>query len=330
MIRGIDGSNIIKGIDYEGGLSAATIKAAGFDFVCRYVSRPGESKNLTRAEADDILGHGLGLVTVFETTGRMDGGYQQGMDDAHLAMQCMDEVGAPIGAPVYFTADYDVSTDELPTVGQYLLGTHQVFDPTTVGGYGGLRFISYVLDNHLVEYGWQTLAWSPEWDTRSCIRQYSNGHTLGGVSVDYDGAIQGNYGQWGAVPAGLDDVVEYVSMSAVLNSTSPTEGQSVKWNTIRDQTDGTHSKGDFLIVDGGDKGVYFTLSLMASNGGVQLVEVDPKNNYAVTKTYSKYPSNGSDVGYNGCVSPGKHLWARVLGAAGPVGVGVRCQSTPRK
>lgn len=319
------------GIDYEGGLSAATIKHNGFEFVCRYLSHPDESKNLTAAEVADCHANGVSIVTVFETGGRMDGGYQQGIDDAHLAMECLDQLKAPAGTLVYFAADYDVSADQLPTMGQYLLGTHQVFDPATVGIYGGLRAVSYALDNHLVAKAWQTLAWSPSWDSRAVLRQYSNGHYIDGVQVDYDQATTANYGQWGSsITTEKDDIVDYVSMSTVVNGTKDST-QSVKWQTIRDTTQTYHQAGDFAIVQADGKGTFFNLSLSAGPGVVTLVEVDPKKNYDVTKTYSHYVANGSDIVFNGCVSPGKHLWAQVTpSVSGPYGVGVRCQTTARK
>ena len=57
--------------------------------------------------------------------------------------------------------------------------------------------ISHLFDAGLIGYGWQTYAWSDgQWDHRAQLRQYSNGHTIAGVGVDYDQSTAVDFGQW--------------------------------------------------------------------------------------------------------------------------------------
>jgi hypothetical protein len=57
------------GLDYsDSSMSAGSIHGVGADFICRYVSRPGEPKNIDREEALAMSRAGIDIVLVFETT----------------------------------------------------------------------------------------------------------------------------------------------------------------------------------------------------------------------------------------------------------------------
>ena len=72
-----------NGLDYAGGIpGGAAIAAAGYRFVCRYLSSGGSalpSKMLTPAEADDLRANGIEIVSNWETTGEemLNGGYRK-------------------------------------------------------------------------------------------------------------------------------------------------------------------------------------------------------------------------------------------------------------
>src|SRR3954447_6953182 len=103
----------IFGVDYSAGFSSATpsaVKRAGARFVCRYLSTPGNPKNLTRGEARLHQAAGLQIVTVFETTaGRALRGRAAGIVDARAAIAQLAAVGGPKGAPLYFAVDFDAA-----------------------------------------------------------------------------------------------------------------------------------------------------------------------------------------------------------------------------
>ena len=193
----------LQGVDYSyGPLPAATAKANGLSFVCRYVSTPGNGKNLTTAEVADFSTNGVGIVVVFETAANNPlSGNAQGVTDAQGADAQVTVLGLA-GCPVYFAVDFQATTAQLATIGAYLQGAASVIGLPRVGVYGDYSVVNYALNNTLATYAWQTYAWSAgQLDARSHIYQYQNGGTVAGVSVDFDRTISSdsNYGQ--AAPA---------------------------------------------------------------------------------------------------------------------------------
>ena len=64
---------------YGSGLGAAAIKAAGKSFVCRYLSPQPNSKNITKAEFDNLRKAGLAVALVWEIgANRMLAGQRRG------------------------------------------------------------------------------------------------------------------------------------------------------------------------------------------------------------------------------------------------------------
>lgn len=193
---------MLSGIDfsYGSGLTVAQIKAAGKDFVCRYLSGGG-SKDINAKELADYMAGGIQVVFVWETTGLMPS-EAQGVADAQDAQRQLDALGAK-EAVVFFAADAS-SEANLPG---YLKGAASVLGKARVGVYGGLDSVRTAFDQDLVTYGWQTYAWSNgEWDSRALLQQYSNGHQIGPCSCDLDRAEfpgsnivltkDDDYGQW--------------------------------------------------------------------------------------------------------------------------------------
>jgi hypothetical protein len=187
------------------------MKAAGVHFVCRYVSTPGNAKNLTKAEADALKAAGLDIVVVFETTAdRALSGHAGGVADAHSARTQAHACGQPAGRPVYFAVDFDAA-GQTTHVNAYLAGVASVLGKTGTGVYGGLAAVKAALDAKVCTYAWQTYAWSGGvWDKRAQLQQYENGQTLAGHSVDYDRAMTTDYGQWHLLRRLVGYTVAYV------------------------------------------------------------------------------------------------------------------------
>lgn len=187
------------GIDYTGGLAAATIDRATVDghqisFVCRYLS--GFSKDLTPAEARDLSAAGLEIVLVWETTAaRAEAGSSAGISDARAALAEAERCGMPAGRPIYFAVDIDTTVG--PNITAYFQGVNHIMGVSRSGVYGGYKVVKALFDKKLVAYGWQTYAWSGgQWDPRAQLQQYSNNHTISGHSVDYDRSTVSDFGQW--------------------------------------------------------------------------------------------------------------------------------------
>lgn len=184
------------GIDYAWGTpDISALKANHVEFVCRYLSHD-PSKNLTGAEATTLHRAGIAIVTVWESQAtRAADGHAAGVEDARAALAQLVACGAPKGAPVFFAVDFD-STANPGQTDAYFDGAASVLGKVRVGSYGGLAVTQRHLNRGFV-YAWQTYAWSGgKWDPRARLRQYSNGHTLAGVSCDYDQAIAEDFGQW--------------------------------------------------------------------------------------------------------------------------------------
>ena len=168
------------GIDCAGTVTdTATLKAHGVEFVCRYVSPPGNAKNISHAEAARITHAGLELVLVWETNGDEPlQGTNQGVQDARLAEAEAKAAGMPEGSPLYFAFDRDpsgLSAAEWTAIDGYYKGVASVIGHQRTGAYGGYPFVKHLFDRKLITYGWQTYAWSGGlWDTRAQLRLSSS------------------------------------------------------------------------------------------------------------------------------------------------------------
>lgn len=176
------------------------LKASHVEFVCRYLSPPGNTKNLTKTEAVAIQRSGLGLVVIWEENGDEPlSGTNAGIRDARLAAAEAAELGLPAAMPIYFAFDRDPSALGAPQwsgIEGYFKGVASVLGVHRVGAYGGYALIKRLFDKKLVRYGWQTYGWSGgQWDARAQLRQYLNAQTVAGISVDFDHATAEDYGQ---------------------------------------------------------------------------------------------------------------------------------------
>jgi hypothetical protein len=193
----------IFGVDYSTSHpSIAALKAAKVHFVCRYIgskdyTKSRSSKWLSPSEYKALKAAGIAVVVVFETTAkRAEGGRAAGVTDAKVAIKELAYCGLPSNTIVYFAVDYDTTVG--PNITGYLQGAASVLGIKRVGVYAGYKVVKACFDKGLITWGWQTYAWSGgKWDKRAHIQQYSNGHKLGGASVDYDRAMTSNYGQSG-------------------------------------------------------------------------------------------------------------------------------------
>jgi len=181
----------IPGVDFSWGtVNARALKAAGMKFGISYLSIPSsQGKNLSKQELEALWSAGLFGGVVWETTaGRMLGGYSAGVADATEAKKQADALRP--GMPVAFAADFDITPAQKAAALRYVQGAASVLGKRRVGVY-----CDYWLVKHLVENGdpcafyWQTYAWSGGLvHPRACVLQYSNGHTISGLSVDFDHA----------------------------------------------------------------------------------------------------------------------------------------------
>lgn len=198
----------IFGVDATSSPSVSSMKAAGVQFICRYLSVSNsetEFKLLTNSEAKTLSQGGIAIVSNYEWTGTPDNTIAAGASDAKVALAQHAACGGPPGRPIYFSIDEDtVWTD----VNVYFQGIATVMPVSQIGAYGEAGLIKDLKSNGLITWLWQTYAWSGGViNTNNNIYQYSNNQTIGGTSVDYDYAYGTDYGQWFQVgftqPAGV-------------------------------------------------------------------------------------------------------------------------------
>lgn len=205
------------GLDYAGARpGGAAIKAAGYDFVVRYLTPGGPNlpgKLLTKSEYTDLQAHGVAVAVNFETTAnRMLDGYAAGVNDARIADQTLHAVGHPADLPVYFSADFDATPDQQVAIDSYLNGAADVIGAARVGIYGGYWIVKRCLDKKTAAWAWQTEAWSGgNRDPRTHILQHAEYVVVGGVECDLNEALQSDFGQHPR-PAGDEMSAEIAQM----------------------------------------------------------------------------------------------------------------------
>jgi Domain of unknown function (DUF1906) len=190
---------VIEGVDYSWGRpDLGELARLGKRFAVRYLSFKRTGKNLTRAEADQLIAAGLAVVSNWENDkGDQLGGHNRGVAHATEAARQHLACGGPPDRPIYFSTDFDASTSQLATCHRYLRGCADVIGWDRVGVYGGFRTINYMRDRG-VRWLWQTYAWSGgQWAAGTHLRQYRNEVRLAGADVDLDRAMKTDYGQWG-------------------------------------------------------------------------------------------------------------------------------------
>lgn len=195
------------GIDYAWGRPRMTsLHNSGVKFVCRYLAGgSGGGKELTHSEASQLSAAGISIVVVWETSAeRALSGHAAGVTDAQRALSQARACGMTGNRPIYFACDWDVTSAQQATVNAYLDGAASVLGRNRVGIYGGYWPVSRAMRAGHATWGWQTYAWSAgQWWTGAQLQQYSNGHVIDGVSVDYDRSTATDFGGWhvGAVPS---------------------------------------------------------------------------------------------------------------------------------
>lgn len=187
----------IPGVDYAWSHpSPASLRAAGKQFACRYLSTD-TSKSLSAAEAEALAAAGIASVVVWETTAKRTlDGKTAGAADAKTAAAQAAACGMPDSRPIYFAVDFDATAAQQTAISAYFDGAASVLGLDRVGIYGGYYPVKRTLDAGKATWAWQTIAWSGgKWDTRAVIRQGAQA-TIGGVSCDLNTALADDYGQW--------------------------------------------------------------------------------------------------------------------------------------
>lgn len=194
-----------KGIDCAAPLTAEkarAIRAAGYEFVCRYlVPERYAWKRLTRAEAEAITAAGMQIVSVFETTAnRPAGGAAAGAVDGAEALKEAKLIGQPLGSAIYFAVDFDAGAKDMDAIEAYLRAAGEAIKGYRVGVYGEYDVVEEMARRGAAKHFWQTYAWSRgRKSPRANIWQHKNDVTIAGHHVDLNESY-GNEGWWNTKP----------------------------------------------------------------------------------------------------------------------------------
>lgn len=173
--------------DYSSGpIDPAALKADDVEVVFRYVSTPGNPKNITRAEYETLTAAGILVLLVYETTATwMLGGYAAGLAAARSARAQATAVGYPTTFPIWYADDFDDSAAQISTILDTLHGCSDAE--------GTKARVQLYAEYEAVEAAyaagytlpWQTRAWSgTARSTHAVLYQTGQTAICGGVEVD--------------------------------------------------------------------------------------------------------------------------------------------------
>lgn len=190
---------VISGCDYSFTRpDPVTLAAGGYRFAGRYVGPGTSGKHLTRGEAETLNRHGLKCVTLAEADEKGAlGGLRAGKLHAASASLGAQSAGAPPNAPIFFAVDFQPTKAQLPIVGEYFRGVATVLHKDRIGAYGSFEVMAYLYSKDLIEWGFQTYAWSHgRWHPWAMLRQVHNHVEVGGGVIDQCQAMADSYGGW--------------------------------------------------------------------------------------------------------------------------------------
>jgi len=193
-------AKVAEGLDYSSSVSrpsVALLKAKGMKFAVRYLSGYA-SKDISNAEYKALTAAGIKVVLVYEKEQkRPESGKSAGVADAKTVNSLLAKYGLPADAFVFYAVDYETTVG--PNITGYFQGINSVRGLDKTGGYGGKAVVTALLDKKLASKVWQTLAWSPSWETRAVMRQVKIGVKYSGwpIDIDVDEAWATDYGQIG-------------------------------------------------------------------------------------------------------------------------------------
>lgn len=188
----------------------STLKAQGKTFACRYIgTNIDDGKMLTAVEYAALRAQGVDVVANVEGTPGGFRGYTAGQRWANNGVAWIKSKGLPMPAdrPIYFSADWDVTSADWPALKAALDGAASIIGRDRVGLYGGRYAIQQAKSTGAARWFWQTYAWSgnpTQWVPGVHIQQYQNGVRIDGADCDLDRAMQDDYGQWGYNAMAID------------------------------------------------------------------------------------------------------------------------------
>jgi hypothetical protein len=175
----------------------AQAAAAGIKLICSYLSND-PSKNWTPAEIRSYHAVGIGCEMNWEGfAAEAKGGATAGAVNATTAVRLADALVAGVGykSPtklgIAYSVDFDTTPGDYAVIDAYFRAIRTVHGGRyLVGAYGEADLIDHLFAAGLIDFGWQTYAWSGgRLSNLADLYQYSNNQSLGGAAVDFNRII---------------------------------------------------------------------------------------------------------------------------------------------
>ena len=183
--------------------STAALKAAGATGVSRYLSWLPNAKVIAKAEFDTLIAAGFEVVLNWEYDAKDL--VNSGFDATKAAQEALRQaraLGYPDSCAIYFSADWDVSSAQWPTIRDRLRAIGAVLGPARVGLYAPYDALTWAKRDGVAAWFWQSM--STAFSGRRNAVQWPGVHIwqrrqqiIGGADCDASDVIQKNYGQYG-------------------------------------------------------------------------------------------------------------------------------------
>ena len=135
--------------------------ANGVSFVCRYLVPQGMGKDITAAEAKNLLDAGLGILLCWEIgAADIKKGAEQGAKDGARAKALAQGLGVPEDATIFYACDYNPVKGDYPAIEAYLRAAKAACAPYDAGLYGCAKICDHIGALGICTKFWQCVAWS--------------------------------------------------------------------------------------------------------------------------------------------------------------------------
>ena len=172
-------------LDYTSPIPGAVLKANGITDVFRYITNPAWPKSLSAPEVRDLKANGINIHLNYEETADfMLAGYTGGLRCAQYARMLATALGFSVDEPIIYSADFDVSTTQVPTILDFLMGAEfQDKSRSRVRCYGGYAAVNASANRGYAV--WQSAGWNyGKKESRALAWQSTDQVTLSGVRAD--------------------------------------------------------------------------------------------------------------------------------------------------
>ncbi len=156
-----------KAIDIasNAGPSAALIRSNAIDLVVRYYTKYPGGKCISQTEAVQLSSAGLHIAVIYQDYNNAASRFSAavGAEQGAKALSLAGAISQPRNSAIYFSVDFDASTDELDAaIIPHFAAIQNTFAAAgsgyKIGAYGSGLTLATLLDRGLIEYCWLSMS----------------------------------------------------------------------------------------------------------------------------------------------------------------------------